>query len=119
MSRTATTDISSGALNFTSFKNIIGGKLVDTDEHRHGIDPATLVQGPDVPITTDQDLDNAVEAASAAFKIWSRTSYEARREALLRFADAFESESKGFARLLTAEQGKPVNYNAIMPSYPA
>ncbi|KAJ5812196.1 aldehyde dehydrogenase [Penicillium riverlandense] len=96
------------ALNFTTFKNIVGGKLVDTKEHRRGMNPATLAQLPDVPIATEQDLDNAVESATAAFKTWSCTPYVERRAALLRFADAFEAKAKEFVQMLTVEQGKPI-----------
>lgn len=99
-------------LDFTVYRNVVDGKLVDAKQHRHGINPATLTQQPDVPIATKQDLDSAVEAATAAFKTWSCTPYNVRQAALLRFADALEAEAEGFTKQLTAEQGKPVRlYN--------
>lgn len=75
---------------------------------RHGINPATLKDLPDVPVSTQADLDSAVSSAKAAFKSWSKTSIEERRKCLCAFADAFEKEREGFAKLLVQEQGKPL-----------
>jgi acyl-CoA reductase-like NAD-dependent aldehyde dehydrogenase len=96
------------ALDFTTFKNVINGKLVDTKAHRQGIKPATSEPHFDVPVATEADLDDAVNAAREAFKAWSQTSYEERKAKLLAYADALEAEKKGFVNLLTTEQGKPV-----------
>ena len=54
-------------------------------------------------------MDNAVAAARKAFKPWADTPLEKRREALLAFADAIDSYTEDFARLLTLEQGKPLS----------
>jgi acyl-CoA reductase-like NAD-dependent aldehyde dehydrogenase len=106
------TDVSNGtkspSLSFKSFKNTINGELVDTDIHRAGINPATLENLANVPVSTEQDLDRAVAAAKAAFPTWSNKPYEERRAALLRYADAIEAHAEQFADLLTSEQGKPV-----------
>jgi acyl-CoA reductase-like NAD-dependent aldehyde dehydrogenase len=96
------------ALDFTTFKNVINGKLVDTKAHRQGIKPATSEPHVDVPVSAEADLDNAVNAAREAFKSWLQTSYEERKAKLLAYADALEAEKEGFVKLLTTEQGKPV-----------
>jgi acyl-CoA reductase-like NAD-dependent aldehyde dehydrogenase len=96
------------SLDFTTFKNVINGKLVDTKAHRQGIKPATSEPHVDVPVATEADLDDAVNAAREAFKSWSQTSYEERKAKLLAYADALEAEKEGFVKLLTTEQGKPV-----------
>ena len=96
------------ALDFTTFKNTINGKLVDTKAHRQGIKPATSEPHVDVPVATEADLDDAVNAARDAFRSWSQTSYEERKAKLLAYADALEVEKEGFVKLLTTEQGKPV-----------
>ena len=95
-------------LDFTTFKNVINGKLVDTKTHRQGIKPATSEPHVDVPVATEGDLDDAVNAARDAFKSWSQTSYEERKAKLLEYADALQAEKEGFVKLLTTEQGKPV-----------
>ena len=96
------------SLDFTTFKNVINGKLVDTKTHRQGIKPATSEPHVDVPVATEADLDDAVNAARDAFKSWAQTSYEERKAKLLAYADALEAEKEGFVKLLTTEQGKPV-----------
>ncbi len=57
-------------------------------------------------------LDAAVAAAKAAFKTWSATTLEERRQILVKIADALAARSNEFARLLTEEQGKPLAHAA-------
>ncbi|KAI9368656.1 Aldehyde/histidinol dehydrogenase [Aspergillus egyptiacus] len=95
-------------LDTTTFHNIINGELASTDQTRHGENPATKTPNPEVPLSTAQDLDRAVTAARAAFKKWSRTSYEERRKAILAYADTLEANADALAALLTQEQGKPL-----------
>jgi acyl-CoA reductase-like NAD-dependent aldehyde dehydrogenase len=96
------------SLDFTTFSNIIDGKLSSTSKTRHGINPASDKPNPEVPVSTPEDVDQAVAAAEKAFKPWANTSYSDRQKAVLAFADGLEKEKDGFARLLTKEQGKPV-----------
>ena len=96
-------------LQFDTFKNVINGKLSSTSKTRHGINPATKKPNLEVPVSTQQDVDDAVEAAKVAFKTWSRTSVEERREKILAFAEALKEHTNEFAKLLTTEQGKPVS----------
>jgi acyl-CoA reductase-like NAD-dependent aldehyde dehydrogenase len=49
-----------------------------------------------------------VKSAKAAFKTWSKTSFDDRRKALLAWADAVDANADGFAKTLTMEQGKPL-----------
>ncbi|CZR69175.1 related to aldehyde dehydrogenase (NAD+), mitochondrial [Phialocephala subalpina] len=99
-------------LDFTTFSNVINGKLVPAsdDATRHGINPATKKANPPVPVATKQDLDTAVEAGRVAFKKWAKTSVQERRDALLKFADALKAQQEEFAKLLTMEQGKPLMF---------
>lgn len=89
-----------------TFYNIINGELSSTPETRHGLNPANQEANPDVPLSTQDDLDRAVSAAKTAFKSWSRTSYETRRAACLAYADSIEENKDKLAALLTREQGK-------------
>jgi acyl-CoA reductase-like NAD-dependent aldehyde dehydrogenase len=63
-------------------KNIINGKSVDTKAHRQGIKTATSESHGDVPVATEADLGDAVNAPRDAFKSWSQTSYEERKAKL-------------------------------------
>jgi delta 1-pyrroline-5-carboxylate dehydrogenase len=97
------------SINFKGdFVQIIDGQSAPTKETRHGLNPANLQEMAKVPVATQQDLDRAVAAAKKAFKTWSKTPYEERRESVLAFADAVDSHRGEFQALLTAEQGKPV-----------
>lgn len=93
---------------FNNYLNSIDGKLTGTKETRHGINPATGKPNPEVPVATQQDVDNAVNAAKKAFVSWSKTPFEERKKAVLAFADALEKHQDDFGKLLTQEQGKPV-----------
>lgn len=94
----------------SNYLNSIDGKLVGTDQTRHGINPATGKPNPEVPVSTSKDVDAAVEAGQRAFKTWSKTSWAERQKALAGFADAIEKNTNDFAKLLTQEQGKPVRW---------
>lgn len=102
-----------GKLDFSTFKNVIDGKLSSTATTRHGINPATGDPNPEVPVSTPADVDAAVEAGQKAFKSWSRTSYEERKKCTLALADALESCHGEFAKMLVQEQGKPVRPSPI------
>lgn len=94
------------------FQNIINNELTPTSVTRHGINPANSQPNPEVPIATKEILDEAVSAARASFKIWSKTTFEERKSALLAYADAIEANTEGFAQILTMEQGKPLSQAA-------
>ncbi|KAI9745780.1 MAG: hypothetical protein M1835_002549, partial [Candelina submexicana] len=112
MSPSATTNGASngtGKLDFTTFYNVINNKLTTTSETRHGINPATEEPNAEVPVSTQEDVDNAVSFARTAFKTWTKTSIEERQKAINAFADALMSYQEEFAHLLTKEQGKPLD----------
>ena len=58
---------------------------------------------------TVEDLDGAVAAARAAQPVWAALGYEGRRVHLMRAADLVEENLEALARLLSREQGKPLN----------
>ncbi|KAL8858194.1 MAG: hypothetical protein Q9178_005206 [Gyalolechia marmorata] len=95
-------------LGFQTYHNVINNELTKTAKTRHSIDPATTEPIAEVPVSTQEDVDRAVTAARAAFKTWSKTSLEERGEKLVAFADAIDHYKDDFAKLLTAEQGKPL-----------
>lgn len=67
---------------------------------------------PDVPVSTKETLDQAFSAARAAFKVWSMTALEEWKAALLAYADALDVNSDNFIKVLTMEQGKPLEQAA-------
>ena len=104
-------------LDFSIFKNVINGQLVDTKKHRQGTLPASSTLFLDVPVTTKDELDQAVNAARKAFIPWSQTPILERKRLVLLYADAIEKERAAFESMLTKEQGKPVGINVLMESW--
>lgn len=98
----------SAILEWKTYGNIINGKVESTKQTRHAINPANGEPGPEVPVSTREDVDRACDAATAAFKTWSKVSWAERRKACEAFADALEDEKENFSQMLTQEQGKPV-----------
>lgn len=70
--------------------------------------PATEETLAEAPAADSAQLDAAVVAARAAFNAWRACPWDERRDAVLSYADAIEAEADALARLLTAEQGKPL-----------
>lgn len=96
------------SLDWKTFQNVVNGKLESTKETRHSFNPATGEPGPEVPVSTREDVDRACDFATAAFKKWSRVSWADRRKAIEAYADALEAEKENFSQMLTQEQGKPL-----------
>ena len=71
-------------------------------------EPATGLVRWQVASARAQDVDQAVEAAQAAFKgPWSALSGAARGRLIHRLADLLEARATDFAELLAREQGRP------------
>lgn len=95
-----------------TYRNVINNELSSTSTTRHSINPATSQPNPEVPVSTQQDVDLAVKSARDAFNKWSKTSFAERRAALAAYADAIEANADAFAKTLTMEQGKPLDQSA-------
>ena len=90
------------------FKLLIGGQLVAGDATMDVINPATEQRVAVCSRASKAQLDQAVAAAKAAFPAWAATSIDERRKALLAMADAIQAAAPELSRLLTQEQGKPL-----------
>jgi acyl-CoA reductase-like NAD-dependent aldehyde dehydrogenase len=85
----------------------IDGKAARAEAARDVINPATGAPFAQAPDCSRAQLDLAMESAQAAFRSWSRDE-AARRKALLACADALQAAAPEMGRLLTQEQGKPL-----------
>lgn len=93
---------------FDKFYNVVNGKLVTAEKTMHCINPSTMEANPEVPVSTQDDVDRAVSAAKSAQAKWETVSLADRQKAVLGFAMALDAHKEEFANLLTKEQGKPV-----------
>ena len=89
-------------------KMFIGGESVDsvtknTTEVRN---PATGATVDAVPQGNDKDVQQAIQAAEDAFKVWSDVTPEDRGNALLNAGELIKKNAGEIAQLLTQEQGK-------------
>ncbi len=96
--------------SFTSdFTMTIGGKPVGGAGTFPVLNPATEQEIAPAPDCSREQLDEAVAAARAAFPAWASTPIEKRREGLLAIAGVLAAHAEDLKRLLTAEQGKPID----------
>ncbi|KAL5364962.1 Aldehyde/histidinol dehydrogenase [Aspergillus floccosus] len=94
-------------LNFATFSNIINGEHRCSDRTTFSVDPSTESRLWDVPVATTQDVEDAVQSASNAFKIWSNTPFEQRVSKIAEWKQLYTQYIEEFTQLLMAECGKP------------
>ncbi len=87
----------------------IDGRPVTVPATLPVINPATGGIAGTMPSGGTEDLDRAVAAARSAFPHWRDTPDADRQAACRAIADNIEAASEELARLLTLEQGKPLN----------
>lgn len=90
-------------------KLLIDGQLVDGAATIDVVNPATGGLLVSAPRASAEQAEQAIASAKRAFPAWAATSFEERRACMERFAAAIEARSDEFARLLTQEQGKPLD----------
>ncbi len=87
----------------------INGEAIACENHMDIFNPATDELLGKCPIATRAQLDAAVDAAAAAFKIWSQISNEDRKNACHAIGKVLEDNAEELAKLLTEEQGKTLS----------
>lgn len=101
------------SIDFEKFYNIIDGKPRGSANIHHGINPTTAQELWDVPIATEQDLNDAVASAKKAFPAWRDTPVEKRKELLIKFCELIGQYTDDFTTLLCKESGKPRKFASI------
>ena len=100
-------------------KLLIGGRLITGEGTAEAVlDAATGAEIASVPAATVSQVEQAVQAAGAAFPAWARTPPKERAAALLRIAEEIEADADGYAALESRNTGKPLAAarNDEMPS---
>ncbi|KAI0650949.1 succinic semialdehyde dehydrogenase [Trametes meyenii] len=91
-------------------QGFIDGKWVDAKEG--GVikvtNPATTEELGTVPEMGLEETKEAIEAASRAFKTWSKTTAKQRHDILKKFYALMQEHQDDLARLITLENGKPL-----------
>jgi betaine-aldehyde dehydrogenase len=89
--------------------NVIGGRGADpkTDRRSDLINPSTGEVFATAPVSGTADVDDAFDAASAAFEGWRDATPSERSLALLRIADAIEARADEFVAIESENTGKP------------
>lgn len=74
------------------------------------VDPSTGELVKEYPTATDEQIEQAIAAADAAHREWSKTSSVADRAALIRrVAELHEERKEELARIIQREMGKPLD----------
>jgi 1-pyrroline dehydrogenase len=94
----------------TQRKNYIGGKWVDAagGETMEVLNPATGETIAEVPASTAEDADRAVQAAKEALPEWLETTPGERAEMLLKLAEVIDENADELAELESRNVGKPL-----------
>ena len=92
----------------SKYSLLINGDLVPGASTMHVINPATEEVLADCPRSSEEQLNEAVQAAKEAFSSWSRTKIKDRKEIVSKIADIVEANAQELAQILTEEQGKPI-----------
>lgn len=89
-------------------KLYVGGKfVVGAGEAEEILNPATGELVTRVPSASQEQIDQAVTAATRAFSSWRLTTPGQRSGMLLKLADSVEAQAEDFARLESLNCGKP------------
>jgi len=92
-------------------KNFIDGQWVPSrgDAHVEVHNPARGVTIARTPLSTADELDNAVAAATRAFHDWSETPPVVRARAMFKFRQLLDDHLEEIARIVTTEHGKTLD----------
>jgi acyl-CoA reductase-like NAD-dependent aldehyde dehydrogenase len=91
------------------FRMLIDGELTAGASQFEVLNPATEDVVALCPKADVDQLERAIAAARKAFPAWAAKSFDDRASLLVAIADAIAARADEFARLLTAEQGKPLD----------
>jgi acyl-CoA reductase-like NAD-dependent aldehyde dehydrogenase len=91
------------------FQLLIAGKLVPGALQMPVINPATEELVAQSPRASEDQLNQAVQAAKQAFPEWAARPLSDRRQVVLKLGEAIGANVNELARILTLEQGKPLH----------
>jgi len=95
-------------MKYTPVQNYINGSFVNASTNKT-LDVISPIDGnhlSTVPMSSSQDLEDAVKAAKAAFIGWSKTPIKERVQVFFRYKTLLEKHLKELAELCSEENGK-------------
>jgi len=92
----------------STFKMLVGGKLVESPETFGVINPSTAEVFAQCPDCTQDTCNEAISSAKNAFKTWRLTSFAERKACLEKAIKQIEAKTPEIMQVLTKEQGKPI-----------
>ncbi|AJS60186.1 CoA-acylating methylmalonate-semialdehyde dehydrogenase [Paenibacillus sp. IHBB 10380] len=92
----------------TLLENFIGGAWVEahTSEHESVFNPATEEVIAQVPFSTREDVNRAVQAAKEAFETWKHVPVQKRARILFKYQQLLVDNWESLAKIITTENGK-------------
>lgn len=91
-----------------TIQNYVGGKWIDAKSTltEEVFNPATGEVIAHVPLSSQEDLDHAVEVAAKAFETWKEVAVPQRARILFKYQQLLVDHWDELARLITVENGK-------------
>lgn len=90
-----------------SYKILVAGELLDSDNKIEIINPSTLTPAGTIPnIDPHKLVEKAMNAANLAFTTWSTTNIEQRKQLLTKFTELLISHKDELSDILVAEIAK-------------
>ncbi len=93
--------------SYPEIKLYINGAWRATESTMPVVNPSTEEEIGRLPVATASDLDDALAAASAGFKVWSATAPKRRADLIREAARLMRERQDDIAYAITAEHGKP------------
>ncbi len=91
-------------------RNFVNGKYTDPRDGNYSdvVDPSTGEAYAQAPVSSAADVDDALQAAAAAFETWRDSTPAERSLAMLKFADAVAARAEEITQVECKNTGKPV-----------
>lgn len=91
-------------------QNFINGEYVDPIKGQYidNVEPGTGKVFAQIPNSTPEDLEKAVDAAKGAFPVWSNMSVDKRSKILHKLAELIEENLDDLALMESRDNGKPL-----------
>ena len=88
------------------FTKAISGKTYSA------VNPANAEKIADIPLGDKEDVSRAVQAAKAAFPVWSRKTQAERSKIVFQIAEGIRQNVKEFSRIETMDHGVPIKISS-------